>query len=100
MTNAYLLNNLCGYEKDIDICCICLHYFFNNVIAATGWLFKTEEEAKKAFPDGEIKSITIADPSYDQTFKKILSTSEESKDHLMSFLNSIYYPDATKKTLK
>ena len=74
--------------------------FLNNVIAATGWLFKTEEEAKQAFPTSEIKSITIADPSYDQTFKKILSTSEESKDRLMSFLNSLYYPKATEDDLK
>ncbi|MFQ6722844.1 MAG: hypothetical protein ACLRFH_00340 [Opitutales bacterium] len=70
--------------------------FFNNVIAATGWLFKTEEEAKQAFPNSVIKSIIIADPSYDQTFKKILSTSESSKSCLISFLNSLYYPDATK----
>jgi len=74
--------------------------FFNNAIAATGWLFKTEEEAKQAFPISEIKSITIADPSYDQIFKKILSTSEESKDRLMSFLNSLYYPKATEDDLK
>ncbi len=74
--------------------------FLNNVIAATGWLFKTEEEAKEAFSTSEIKSITIADPSYDQTFKKILSTSEESKDRLMSFLNSLYYPNEGEDGLK
>ena len=74
--------------------------FLNNVIAATGWLFKTEEEAKKAFPGSVIKSIIIADPSFDQTFKKILSTSEESKDRLMNFLNSLYYPKAMKDGFK
>ena len=82
-------------KMSIFIVFICT-VFFNNVIAATGWLFKTEEEAKQEFPTSEIKSITIADPSYDQTFKKILSTSESSKSCLISFLNSIYFPGARK----
>ena len=74
--------------------------FFNNAIAATGWLFKKKDEAQQAFPSSEIKSITIADPSYDQTFKKILSTRKESKGRLISFLNSLYYPNVEKDGFK
>lgn len=74
--------------------------FLSNVIAKTGWLFATEEEAKNAFSNSEIESIIIADPSYDQTFKRILSTSETTKKYLISFLNSLYYPDATEDGFK
>lgn len=73
----------------------------NEIISLYGesWLFKTEKEAKDAFPNEEILCSTIVDPSYDQTFKLVLSTDENKVRCLMSFLNSIYYPRASNNDL-
>ena len=63
------------------------------------WIFATEEEAKNAFPNKTISSSVIVDPSYDQTFKRVMSTDTDKVKYLMSFLNSIYYPEARENDL-
>lgn len=63
------------------------------------WIFATEEEAKNAFPNETISSSVIVDPSYDQTFKLVMSTDTDNVKYLMSFLNSIYYPEARENDL-
>lgn len=63
------------------------------------WIFATEEEAKNAFPNETISSSVIVDPSYDQTFKRVMSTDTDKVKYLMSFLNSIYYPEARENDL-
>lgn len=63
-------------------------------IYGDSWIFATKEEAETAFPGESISYSVIADPSYDQTFKCIMSTDEKKVKYLMSFLNSIYFPGA------
>lgn len=77
--------------------------FWMACIATTrgeSWIFETEEIAKAAFPKDEIVSRIIADPSYDQTFKKIMSTDTDKQEALINFLNSIYFPDAEEDDVK
>ena len=63
-------------------------------IHGDSWIFKSEEEAKEVFRDSKIVCREIVDPSYDQTFKMVMSTDPDKQKYLMSFLNSIYFPRA------
>jgi len=58
------------------------------------WIFKTKEEAEAAFHGEKISYSVIPDPSYDQTFKYIMSTDTDKVKYLINFLNSIYFPGA------
>lgn len=79
-----------------------LGFWFLSVssLQGAGWVFATEEEAKGAFPGEKISTRTIADFSYNGLFLMLLSTDEEYVEYLMSFLNSIYFPDAKENDLK
>ena len=63
-------------------------------IHGDSWIFKSKKEAKAAFPNSNIVCKEIVDPSYDQTFKMVMSTDSNKQKYLMSFLNSIYFPGA------
>lgn len=80
----------------------CWMFWVACVVTTRGesWIFETEEAAKAAFPKDEIVSRIIADPSYDQTFKKIMSTDTDKQEALINFLNSIYFPDAEEDDVK
>lgn len=80
-----------------------LGFWFLSVssLQGAGWVFATEEEAKEAFGENEeIATAEIADFSYDQPFKKLMSAEGEYVEYLMDFLNSIYFPDAEENGLK
>ena len=63
-------------------------------IQGESWIFKSDEAAQAAFPGSKIVHKEIVDPSYDQTFKMVLSTDGGEQQYLISFLNSIYFPGA------
>lgn len=63
-------------------------------IHGESWIFSSKKAAKEAFPKDKIVCKEIVDPSYDQTFKMVLSTDEGEQQYLISFLNSIYFPGA------
>ena len=68
-------------------------------IYGDSWIFETKGKAQEAFPEENIICSQIVDPSYDQTFKSVMSTDEDKVKYLMSFLNSIYYPEASENDL-
>jgi predicted transposase/invertase (TIGR01784 family) len=71
--------------------------------------FEFREPVREGLEEGVFSTVTgedrifpyalVADPSYDQTFKKIFSWDNtvlglSGKDRIMSILNGIFYPDA------
>ena len=64
------------------------------------YIFSSEKEAQDAFSKSKIVYKEIIDPSYDQTFKMIMSTDPDKVQFLISFLNSIYFPGAGEEDQK
>ena len=61
-------------------------------------IFKSEKEAKTAFPGSNIVSREIVDLSYYQIFKRVMSI--DNQQYLISFLNGIYFPGAKEEDIK
>ena len=75
----------------------------SSFVKAKGYVRMSETPRQAIFSsrDGDLKLpyIEVADPAYDQTFKRLFTWTEEiggytGKDRLMSLLNSILYPTA------
>ena len=69
-------------------------------ICGNDWFFKTRGAAEAAARGERVIEVNIADPSFDQTFKKIFSMDEKGKKRLISFLNGIYFSDAGDNDVK
>ena len=65
-------------------------------VSPTCYIISSKEDAAKAFPGETIVSCAIPDPSYNPTFKSIMSTDAEGgkNDMLISFLSSVYFPES------
>ena len=72
----------------------------SDSVAPNCFIFSSEEAAKQSFPGETVKSAVINDPSYVQSFEAIMSPDEDLKVFLMSFLNSIYYPNSKDDELR